>query len=303
MIGNKWDELLADEWQKPYYQQLRSFLIEEYKNETVYPPAADIFNALRYTDYDDVKVVILGQDPYHEQGQAHGLAFSVPVGVAEPPSLVNILKEMESDIGPGAASGHAGPPASNAAAAARDSGASETYGARTAAQDSGASETYGARTAARDSGDPDAAAQGGILEPWARRGVLLLNTVLTVRAHQAGSHRGRGWEQFTDRVIELLASREKPMVFILWGASAGAKKDLIMDAARASAEAAGADITEDLAGAASADGRFPALRHLILTAPHPSPLSAYRGFFGGAYFSRSNWFLEDNGMEPVDWTL
>ena len=241
IIGNKWDELLADEWQKPYYRELRSFLIEEYKTETVYPPAADIYNALRFTDFDDVKVVILGQDPYHEPGQAHGLAFSVPVGVAAPPSLVNILKELESDIGAGAAG-------------------------RTSSE------------------------RRGILDPWARRGVLLLNTVLTVRAHQAGSHRGKGWEKFTDRVIELLASRETPMVFILWGSSAGAKKELILDAARASA-------------ASDAPGDVSALRHLIITAPHPSPLSAYRGFFGGAYFSRCNWFLEDNGIEPVDWRL
>ena len=226
IIGNKWDELLADEWQKPYYQELRSFLIDEYRTETVYPPAADIYNALRLCDYDDVKVVILGQDPYHEPGQAHGLAFSVKAGVAEPPSLVNILKELEDDLGI----------------------------------------------------EYRRPAEGGILDPWARQGVLLLNTVLTVRAHQAGSHRGKGWERFTDRVIELLASREKPMVFILWGAQAGAKKDLIMR---------------------SEPGR----RHLIITAPHPSPLSAYRGFFGGAYFSRCNYFLEDSGEDPVDWSL
>jgi len=238
IIGNKWDELLADEWQKPYYQELRSFLVEEYRTETIYPPAADIYNALRLTDYDDVKVVILGQDPYHEPGQAHGLAFSVRAGVTAPPSLVNILKELEDDLG------------------------------------------------IKRSGS---AAEGGILDPWARRGVLLLNTVLTVRAHKAGSHRGKGWERFTDRVIELLASRGTPMVFILWGASAGAKKDLILNAARESA--------------LRADGRFPALRHLIITAPHPSPLSAYRGFFGGAYFSRCNYFLEDNGTAPVDWSL
>ena len=226
IIGNKWDELLADEWQKPYYQELRSFLIEEYKTETVYPPAADIYNALRLTDYDDVKVVILGQDPYHEPGQAHGLAFSVKAGVAEPPSLVNILKELEDDLGISCG----------------------------------------------------VCKEGGVLDPWARQGVLLLNTVLTVRAHQAGSHRGKGWERFTDRVIELLAARETPMVFILWGAQAGAKKDLILQA----------------------EGKR---RHLIISAPHPSPLSAYRGFFGGAYFSRSNYFLEDNGEEPVDWSL
>jgi len=260
IIGNKWDELLADEWQKPYYQELRALLINEYREATVYPPAADIYNALRLTDYDDVKVVILGQDPYHEPGQAHGLAFSVPVGVAEPPSLVNILKELADDLGD--ASGFAGPPAASA-------GLSELP-------------VSGPKAEA-------ASVRRGILDPWARQGVLLLNTVLTVRAHQAGSHRGKGWERFTDRVIELLASRETPMVFILWGASAGAKKDLILNAARASAE--------------SADGRFPALRHLIITAPHPSPLSAYRGFFGGAYFSRCNYFLEDNGIEPVDWSL
>ena len=233
ITGNKWDGLLAEEWQKPYYQELRSFLIEEYKNETVYPPAGDIYNALRLTDYDDVKAVILGQDPYHEPGQAHGLAFSVPVGVAAPPSLVNILKELESDVGRGAAPGEAGPPA----------------------------------------------AQNGILDPWAKQGVLLLNTVLTVRAHQAGSHRGRGWERFTDRVIELLAERETPMVFILWGANAGAKEGLILDAQGGSR------------------------RHLIIKAPHPSPLSAYRGFFGGSYFSRCNYFLEDNGISPIDWRL
>ena len=237
ITGNKWDGLLADEWQKPYYQELRSFLIDEYKSETVYPPATDIYNALRLTDYDDVKVVILGQDPYHEPGQAHGLAFSGKAGVTEPPSLVNIFRELEDDLG-------------------------IRY---------------------------RRPAEGGVLDSWARQGVLLLNTVLTVRAHQAGSHRGKGWEQFTDRVIELLASRETPMVFILWGASAGAKKNLILDAARASADAA--------------DGRFPALRHLIITAPHPSPLSAYRGFFGGAYFSRCNFFLEDNGIGPVDWGI
>ena len=231
ITGNRWDELLADEWQKPYYQELRSFLISEYENETVYPPARDIYNALRLTDYDDVKAVILGQDPYHEPGQAHGLAFSVTRGTALPPSLVNILKELGSDLGVG-------------------------------------------NDGFNDSSE-------GILEPWARQGVLLLNTVLTVRAHQAASHRGHGWEQFTDRVIELLAARQKPMAFILWGSNAGAKKDLIMR-------------TQDETG-----GR----RHLIITAPHPSPLSAYRGFFGGCYFSRTNYFLEDNGIEPIDWSL
>ena len=227
IIGNKWDGLLADEWRKPYYQELRSFLKEEYEKTAVYPPAADIFNALRLTDYDDVRVVILGQDPYHEPGQAHGLAFSVQAGTPAPPSLVNIFRELRDDLGI----------------------------------------------------VPPQRAEGGLLDPWARSGVLLLNTVLTVRAHEAGSHRGRGWEQFTDRVIELLAEREDPMVFILWGSQAGAKRGLIQ----------------------RAQGTAP--RHLMIQAPHPSPLSAYRGFFGGRYFSRCNYFLADCGMEPVDWSL
>ena len=221
-IGNDWDELLKDEWDKPYYKSLRSFLIDEYKTETVYPPAEDIYMALKLTPFSDVKVVILGQDPYHEPGQAEGLAFSVREGVPKPPSLVNIFKELEEDTG-------------------------------------------------------IVAGESGSLRPWAEQGVLLLNTVLTVRAHQAGSHRGAGWEQFTDRLIELLAARNLPMVFVLWGANAISKKDLIM---------------EHGAG-----------RHLIITAPHPSPLSAYRGFFGGRYFSRCNYFLTDNGIEPVDWSL
>lgn len=240
ITGNKWDELLADEWQKPYYLELRSFLVDEYRNETVYPPAGDIYNALRLTDYEDVKVVILGQDPYHEPGQAHGLAFSVPRGTDLPPSLVNILKELGSDLG-----------------IRYEEGGNE--------------------------GSNDGSGKG-ILEPWAKQGVLLLNTVLTVRAHRAASHRGRGWEQFTDRVIELLAEREKPMAFVLWGAHAQAKKELILKA-------------QD-------QGPSPGpQRHLIIEAPHPSPLSAYRGFFGGCYFSRCNYFLEDNGIEPVDWRL
>lgn len=221
-IGNDWDELLKDEWDKPYYKSLRSFLIDEYKTETVYPPAEDIYTALKLTPFEDVKVVILGQDPYHEPGQAEGLAFSVREGVPKPPSLVNIFKELSEDTG-------------------------------------------------------IEAGESGSLRPWAEQGVLLLNTVLTVRAHQAGSHRGAGWEQFTDRIIELLAARITPMVFVLWGANAISKKELIM---------------EHGAG-----------RHLIITAPHPSPLSAYRGFFGGRYFSRCNYFLTDNGIEPVDWSL
>ena len=231
-IGNDWDERLKDEWDKPYYLELRSFLVNEYRETTVYPPAEDVFNALRLTPYEDVKVVILGQDPYHEPGQAQGLSFSVPYDVPMPPSLLNILKELESDK---AAAGFA--PSVNTSSPAE-----------------------------------------GVLVPWAEQGVLLLNTVLTVRAHQAGSHRGKGWEKFTDKVIELLASREKPMVFILWGANAGSKKDLILRSQSSP-------------------------RHLIIQAPHPSPLSAYRGFFGGRYFSRCNYFLEDNGIEPINWQL
>ena len=235
-IGNDWDALLSEEWGKPYYKELRAFLQEEYRNETVYPPAQDIFNALKLTPYDQVKAVILGQDPYHEPGQAQGLSFSVPYGMQQPPSLVNILKELESDTD-----------------AFRHAPHAEAYISPEGPE--------------------------GVLVPWARHGVLLLNTALTVRAHKAGSHSGKGWEIFTDRVIQLLAERDKPMVFILWGSNARAKTDLILRA--------------------QGDRR----RHLIIQAPHPSPLSAYRGFFGGRYFSRCNYFLEDNGIDPVDWSV
>lgn len=218
-IGNDWDSVLSGEFDKPYYQKLRAFLIEEYRNGTVYPDMHDIFNALKATAYSRVKVVILGQDPYHEPGQAHGMAFSVREGIKTPPSLVNIYKEIKDDIGI----------------------------------------------------EP---APSGYLGRWAEQGVLLLNTCLTVRAHQANSHKGKGWEIFTDRVIELLNEREKPMVFILWGANAKSKQNLIT-------------------------GRH----HLILTGAHPSPLSAYNGFFGGKYFSKANDFLQETGQEPVDWDL
>ena len=253
-IGNDWDERLQGEWDRPYYTGLRSFLIDEYKEGDVYPPADDIYNALKLTPYSAVKAVILGQDPYHEPGQAQGLAFSVPYDVQMPPSLVNILKELDSDLGTGT-----------------------TAALRRRLAAGGDEKASGAGSA----GEPD-----GILVPWARAGVLLLNTVLTVRAHQAGSHRNKGWEQFTDRVIEELARRAEPMVFILWGANAGAKTDLIL---RAQAESAGARVAQR--------------RHLIIRAPHPSPLSAHRGFFGGRYFSRCNYFLADNGIEPIDWSL
>jgi len=216
-IGNDWDALLAEEFKKDYYLRLREFLKSEYSTRVIYPGMYDIFNALKHTAYSDVKVVILGQDPYHEPGQAHGMCFSVKPGVEVPPSLVNIYKEIHSDVG---------------APIPKD----------------------------------------GYLVRWADQGVLLLNTVLTVRAHQANSHKGKGWEQFTDRVIELLNGREQPIVFMLWGANARAKKALITNP-----------------------------RHLVLEAPHPSPLSAYNGFFGCRHFSKCNAFLEKNGMKPVEW--
>lgn len=220
-IGNDWDEILAGEWEKDYYKRLRSFLIMEYRTETVYPDMYSIFNALKYTPYQSVKAVILGQDPYHEPGQAHGLAFSVPPGVRQPPSLINIFKELDNDLG-----------------------------------------------------IPPMPPDNGCLIPWAKSGVLLLNTSLTVRAHAAGSHRGKGWEELTDRIIELLNEREKPVVFILWGANAKSKAPLITES-----------------------------RHLVIEGVHPSPLSAHRGFFGGKYFSRTNDFLVKKGEEPVDWEL
>ena len=218
-IGNSWDSILADEFNKDYYLKLREFLKEEYRTQTVYPDMHDIFNAFKYTDYNDVKVVILGQDPYHEPMQAQGLSFSVPKGVRIPPSLVNIYRELNDDLGVPVPS-------------------------------------------------------HGCLREWASEGVLLLNAVLTVRKGNAGSHAGKGWEILTDRVIELLNEREKPMVFILWGAYAQKKAALINER-----------------------------RHCVIKSVHPSPLSAYRGFFGGRYFSRTNGFLEIVGQEPVDWTI
>ena len=218
-IGNEWDEILKGEFDKDYYQKLRQFLIREYRSRRIYPDMYDIFNALKYTSYNDVKVVILGQDPYHEEGQAHGLAFSVMPGVPQPPSLVNIFRELQEDLG------ISPPPRDN-----------------------------------------------GSLVNWAKDGVLLLNTVLTVREHQANSHKGRGWEILTDRIIQLLNEREKPLVFILWGGNAKAKRPLLTNR-----------------------------RHLVLTGAHPSPLSAYNRFFGGRYFSRANEFLVSTGQEPVNW--
>ncbi len=218
-IGNEWDALLADEIQKDYYKKLRAFLISEYTTRRIYPPMEDIFNALKHTTYSDVRAVILGQDPYHGPGQAHGMCFSVKKGTPPPPSLQNIFKEMKSDLG-------IDPPAH------------------------------------------------GELTSWADNGVLLLNTVLTVREGQANSHRGMGWEQFTDRIIQLLNQREKPMVFLLWGGNARSKARLITNP-----------------------------NHLVLQCAHPSPLSAYNGFFGCRHFSKANEFLTDHGMEPINWKL
>ena len=214
-----WAPLLTPEREKPYYKKLRQFLIHEYRTTRVYPDMYAIFNALHNTSYADTKVVILGQDPYHGPGQAHGLSFSVLPGVEPPPSLKNIFQELHDDLG-------------------------------------------------------CTIPNNGCLKPWADQGVLLLNTVLTVREHQAFSHHNQGWEQFTDRIIELLNEREKPMAFILWGTPARKKKAMITNP-----------------------------RHYIVESPHPSPLSANRGFFGSRPFSRVNQFLESCGETPIDWQL
>lgn len=218
-FNNSWDILLKDEFEKPYYLNLRKFLVNEYKTQTVYPNMNDIFNALKYTDYQGVKVVILGQDPYHQPNQAHGLCFSVKKGVDPPPSLQNIYKEIHAEYGF---------PVPN----------------------------------------------HGELTYWAKQGVLLLNTVLTVRQSQPNSHKGMGWEIFTDDIISLLNQRPEPMVFLLWGANARAKAKLITNPS-----------------------------HLVLTSAHPSPLSAYNGFFGNGHFKRANEFLKQNGMEEIDWQI
>lgn len=218
-IGNDWDELLQDEFEKEYYLKLRQFLVTEYRSTTIYPSMYDIFNALKSTPYEKVKAVILGQDPYHGPGQAHGMCFSVKKGVPQPPSLVNVFKELKSDL------------------------------------------------------DIDPPSHG-YLQHWADQGVLLLNTVLTVRAGAANSHKGKGWEIFTDKVISLLSQRDKPMVFLLWGGNAKAKTALI---------------------------RNP--KHLILTSAHPSPLSAYGGFFGCRHFSKADEFLEKEGQDKIDWII
>lgn len=218
-FNNSWDILLKDEFEKPYYLNLRKFLANEYKTQTIYPNMNDIFNALKYTDYQNVKVVILGQDPYHQPNQAHGLCFSVKKGVNPPPSLQNMYKEIHAEYGY---------PIPN----------------------------------------------HGELTYWAEQGVLMLNTVLTVRESQPNSHKGMGWEIFTDDIITLLNQRPEPMVFLLWGANARAKTKLITNPA-----------------------------HLVLCSAHPSPLSAYNGFFGNNHFKKANEFLKQNGMKEIDWQI
>lgn len=218
-IGNSWDALLFEEFEKDYYKKLRAFLVKEYSQKQIFPDMYDIFNALKYTSYEDVKAVIIGQDPYHGPNQAHGLCFSVKKGIEPPPSLKNIYKELRDDIGFNAPN-------------------------------------------------------HGELIKWAKEGVLMLNTVLTVRSGEANSHKGMGWEIFTDKVISLLNDREKPIVFILWGGNARRKKDLIKNPA-----------------------------HKILESAHPSPLSAYNGFFGCRHFSKTNEILKSMGEEPIDWSL
>ena len=218
-INGDWLEALKDEFKKDYYKQLFEKVNEEYRTRLIFPPANDIFNAFHLTPLKDVKVVILGQDPYHGNNQAHGLCFSVKPEVEIPPSLVSIYKELHDDLG---------------------------------------------------CTIPDHA----YLVKWAKQGVLMLNTVLTVRAHQANSHRGIGWEEFTDAAIRVLNTQDRPIVFILWGRPAQMKKAMLNNP-----------------------------KHLILEAPHPSPLSSYRGFFGSRPFSKTNQFLEANGVEPIDWQI
>lgn len=218
-IGNDWDEVLEGEFEKPYYLELRQFLKNEYETQVIYPDMYDIFNALKYTSYKDTKVLILGQDPYHGENQAHGLAFSVKPGVRIPPSLLNMYKELHADL--------------------------ECF-----------------------------IPNNGYLVPWAEQGVLLLNTALTVRAHQANSHKGKGWEVFTDNIIKLLNLRDEPVIFILWGNNARSKKKLI-------------DTN----------------KHYIIESAHPSPLSASRGFFGSKPFSKTNDILIKLGMDTINWQI
>lgn len=219
MIQNDWLDSVQTEFQKPYYRQLYNFIRDEYSKAVVYPPSDDIFNAFHLTPLSKVKVVILGQDPYHGEGQAQGLCFSVNKGIESPPSLVNIYQELHEDLG-------------------------------------------------------CHIPNHGSLVKWAKQGVLLLNTVLTVRAHQANSHQGQGWEKFTDAIIQAVNAQDRPVVYLLWGRPAQSKIPMLTNP-----------------------------KHLILKAPHPSPLSAYRGFFGCRHFSQANEFLQKNGIEPIDWQI
>ena len=218
-ISGDWQAALKEEFRQPYYARLYKTVMSEYKSRKIFPPPQDMFNAFEFTPLNDVKVVILGQDPYHNDGQANGLCFSVRPDVEIPPSLVNIYKELQDDLG-------------------------------------------------------CRIPNNGYLVKWAKQGVLMLNTVLTVRAHQANSHRGIGWEQFTDAVIRILNEQDRPIVYLLWGRPAQMKKSMLDNP-----------------------------RHLVLTAAHPSPLSAYRGFFGCRHFSQTNAFLEENGLSPIDWQI
>lgn len=218
-IGNDWDEVLEGEFEKPYYLELREFLKEEYSTRIIYPNMNDIFNALKYTSYKDTKILILGQDPYHGENQAHGLAFSVKPGVKTPPSLLNMYKELCDEY---------------------------------------------------DCFIPN----NGYLVPWTEQGILLLNTALTVRAHEANSHKGKGWETFTDNVIKKLNERDEPVIFILWGNNARSKKKFI-----------------------DTD------KHYIIESAHPSPLSASRGFFGSKPFSKANEILTSLGKDTIDWQI
>lgn len=219
MIGNDWDEVLKDEFESEWYQKLRVFLDYEYSHYTIYPKAKDLYNALRYTSYEDTKVVIIGQDPYHEPNQAHGLCFSVLKGNKIPPSLLNIYKELYDDL-------------------------------------------------------KIPVANHGELVKWAKQGVLLLNSVMTVREHAANSHKDKGWERLTDAIIVKLNEKKTPVVYLLWGANARNKKKLITNP-----------------------------EHLILESAHPSPLSAYNGFFGNRHFSKTNDFLIEHGLKPIDWRI
>lgn len=218
-IGNRWDEILREEFSSKSYLALREFLKTEYSERVIYPSMYDIFNALKLADFDDVKAVILGQDPYHNVNQAMGLCFSVPKGIDLPPSLVNIFKEISAETG---------------------------------------------KEMPRDSGD---------LTGWAKQGVLLLNTVLTVREHSANSHKGKGWEEFTDGIIKKISDGKENVVFLLWGANARSKASLI-------------------------DGK----KHLVLQCAHPSPLSAYNGFFGCGHFNKTNQYLIEHGKQPIEWS-